>query len=257
MFETAAERLVVAVSAGPPGKRALRNFEMTPTRSDSTWTVHARGFWRHGVVMDRAAAAPPELVAARPANEHYAFSAAQRGLEYGPAFQGIVQLQQVRRPRCHGPPGPARRGLTGDWSYAASLRCSMRPRSSAALIEDGAPDDTFVPVRIEAVAAVRRGTLTAAGTATPAAAATQSSTVIVDVDVHGDDGHLPMQVTGPVLSDRRRAHCERSIFSTCPRMAERDDGARIIAKGPHRWRCEGGPPGTTARLYRVGRCLTC
>ncbi|MFO1456201.1 MAG: type I polyketide synthase [Steroidobacteraceae bacterium] len=243
MLETAAERLVqVAVSAGPPGKRALRISSRDATRSDSTWTVHARGFLAPRRSDDRAAAAPPELVAARPANEHYA-AAAQRGLEYGPAFQGIVQLQRDG----HG--ATARlalpEGLTGTGHTLHPALLDAALQLGVALIDRGSPDDTFVPVRIEAVAAVRRGTLTAGwARATLRAAAPQSSTVIVDVDVHGDDGHLLLRITGLALHRIGVARTASGPSSYALEWRQRsDDGPGAIAKtAPLR---QQGPPGTT------------
>lgn len=183
--------LQVAVTAGPPGKRAVRISSRDLARRDSAWTVHARGFLAPRDFVG-SAAAPPPSGSDRLALEHYA-SAAQRGLDYGPAFQGVTELRQ------EGGVATGRIALANGLSVSGSV---LHPalldaalQLGIALIDRGAPVDTYVPVRVDTVTAGDGPVVTGWASATRRAAG-EPGFVVVDIDVHADDGRCVARIGG-------------------------------------------------------------
>lgn len=193
MLEAESRRLLqVAVTAGPPGKRAVLISSRDPTRRESPWTVHARAFLSARELVGPAATVPSTSAALRPAQEHYA-SAARRGLEYGPAFQGVIDMRR------EGGVAMGRIALTSGltWSgpvmHPALLDAALQ--LGVALIDRGAPADTFVPVRIAAVIA-GDSTFTAGWANATRRVDSDAGVVVVDIDVHADDGRCVARVDG-------------------------------------------------------------
>ncbi|MCC6172910.1 MAG: SDR family NAD(P)-dependent oxidoreductase [Gammaproteobacteria bacterium] len=198
MLDPEARRLLqVALTAGPPGKRSFRISSRDLARSDAPWTVHARGFIAAGDALGPAPAGAPPSGSDRAASEHYA-AAARRGLEYGPAFQGVTALRQ------DGGVATARIALANGLSTSGS---ALHPalldaalQLGVALIDRGSPADTFVPVRVETVTIA--GASSTSGWARACRRATaeaESETVVVDIDVFSDESRCVARIGGLVF----------------------------------------------------------
>lgn len=195
IIQEATERIVqVALTAGRLDKRTLR-ISSRDASDDATWTVHVRGFARNSTAIDGEKREPiMSAGTGRPASEHYA-SARARGLEYGPAFQGVAELASCDDglwARINLPRGLSAYGCV---HHPAMLDAAMQ--LGVALNDRGDALDTCVPVRVERVVA-------SAGppcVATWARAARRGSmhdtdAVVVDIDVFADDGRQLLSIAG-------------------------------------------------------------
>ena len=195
IVQDAVERIVqVALTAGPAGTHALRISSREASSNDAKWTVHVRGFVR-SAVSDMERWDPTLFVGTgRPASEHYA-SARARGLEYGPAFQGVTELRRLDDSlwaRINLPSGLSAHGFL---QHPAMLDAALQ--LGVALIDRGDPQDTCVPVRAERVVASTGPTCIATwARATRRAPASDSDAVVVDIDVFADDGRHLLQIAG-------------------------------------------------------------
>ena len=195
IIQDAVERIVqVALTAGPLGTRALRISSRDASSDDAKWTVHVRGFARSAATDSEQRGPTLPAGAGRPASEHYA-SARVRGLEYGPAFQGITELQWYNDglwARVSLPSGLSARGCI---QHPAMLDAALQ--LGVVLIDRGDPQDTCVPVRAERVVASTGPTCIATwARATRRAPTSDSDAVVVDIDVFADDGRHLLQIAG-------------------------------------------------------------
>ena len=195
IIQGAVERIVqVALTAGPLGTRALRISSRDASSDDAKWTLHVRGFVRSAATDNEQRCPTLSAGAGRPASEHYA-SARARGLEYGPAFQGITELQWYNDSlwaRVSLPSGLSARGCI---QHPAMLDAALQ--LGVALIDRGDPQDTCVPVRAERIVASTGPTCIATwARATRRASTSESDAVVVDIDVFADDGRHLLQIAG-------------------------------------------------------------
>jgi acyl transferase domain-containing protein/NAD(P)-dependent dehydrogenase (short-subunit alcohol dehydrogenase family)/acyl carrier protein len=184
--------LQVALTGGSLGKRTLCISSRDAAGDDRKWTVHARGF-TCGTATDSA---PLKLALTADFNrgpaEHYD-AARARGLEYGPAFQGITELHgrdDSVSARLSLPQSLSARGFV---QHPAMLDAALQ--LGIALIDRGEPHDTWVPVRAEGIVA----SADSDGIATWACATRRPRTsdtdiVVVDIDMFTDDGRRLLQV---------------------------------------------------------------
>ena len=190
------ERIVqVALTAGPSGTRTLRISSRDASSDDAKWTVHVRGFVakRCNLTASNGIQLCPPGPAAPQANTM--LLARARGLEYGPAFQGITELHSCNDSlwaRINLPSGLSAHGCI---QHPAMLDAALQ--LGVALIDRGDPQDTCVPVRAERIVASTGPTCIATwARATRRAPTSDSDAVVVDIDVFADDGRHLLQIAG-------------------------------------------------------------
>ncbi len=247
----------VALGAGPPGRGALRIASRATGEGDAAWTLHASGLLR----ADETPAAGGEAqrfpeASGGTAATHYA-AMRVRGLEYGPAFQGVVATVAeggATWARIELPAGLSARGFV--W-HPALLDAALQ--AGVAAVADGDARETLVPVSFEAV---RTATAAAfrAGARAVLRAATEPGFATVDLGIYSDDGRMAGEVRGMRLQRLGGARDAAAAGFHCiewqPQASTGDAGrgvARRMAGGQRRCDRGAGARRFVAPARRHGR----
>jgi NADPH:quinone reductase-like Zn-dependent oxidoreductase/NADP-dependent 3-hydroxy acid dehydrogenase YdfG/acyl carrier protein len=208
---TMTREVQVALQPGPPGAWGLRISSRAPGQHDGAWTIHARGLACEQPLADAArapyaferpgmpaAADPGAPVPSAAAQAHYAAMQA-RGLEYGAAFRGVLDV--VAGPgsvwgRVELPAGMSAQGFV---LHPALLDSILQ--LAVAAIPDGSATATFVPVAIEALRCAGGGAVPGgwAHAVPREAAASSDGSVVVDVVLLDEAGRSVVEVQGLAL----------------------------------------------------------
>lgn len=198
LLEAGARRVVqVALTAGPPGLWTLRISSHGSTSGEAAWTVHARGFVR--VTQELRTVSEQSIPTASagkiPASAHYAAMQA-RGLDYGPAFQGLVETVAANGALWGRVALPAGLLTTGFIVHPSLLDSALQ--LAVASISNNAASDTYVPVSFDKIRC--KGSDAVVGGWARAlphpSVGTGADLATADVTLFGDDGKVIVEVLG-------------------------------------------------------------
>ncbi|WP_394823177.1 SDR family NAD(P)-dependent oxidoreductase [Pendulispora albinea] len=208
----------------------------SPSTSDETWTVHAKGLVRldAGPGEEPAHAASWDPIRARctdtvPTEAHYEAMRA-RGLDYGPSFQGLARI--ARRDgealgRVELPPAADPSAFTLHPALLDACFQTLGAAAPSALVADG---DAYLPVAIARMrsAARARGPLMVHATVDPTNP--NSATFRGDLRLYDEEGHLVAEVLGLTAKrlDGSRSDVSRWFYELAFRPAPAADQAPAI-----------------------------
>jgi acyl transferase domain-containing protein/NADPH:quinone reductase-like Zn-dependent oxidoreductase/NADP-dependent 3-hydroxy acid dehydrogenase YdfG/acyl carrier protein len=186
-----------------------------------------------GALIDaRARCAEPVDV-----TEHYA-QLRERGLEYGPAFRGIVELWRGDREALAriALPDAVQRGATRYHAHPALLDAALHAIGAA--LERSGNAHTYVPVGIQRAAVHAGGITSGWALARVRDGGPERGIALADVDVFDDDGQLAIELRGVRLQrmlrsawhdERAKARANDSIHRVTWQPKPRPDG--VLAAG--------------------------
>jgi len=179
---------------------------------DEPWTLHASGALERVAERERAAPAmSPRELRARctqrvSADEHYAHCAAL-GLDYGPAFRGLLELERGEGEAWARLRLPAELDARGSCIHPALLDACFQ--ITAALVPTNADGASWLPIGLERLECLREGARILECCARERERS--GSSCRFDLELHGEDSELVARVHGLALVRAERAAVLRAL----------------------------------------------